>query len=224
VTTATRPPRAILFDWDGTLVDNWPVIHGALNDTLVAFGHAPWTMAETMERVSRSQRDSFPIIFGARWEAARDRFYARFAERHLADLAVLPGAPELLEAIAEAGIWMGVVSNKRGDFLRHEVAHLRWTHLFGSVIGATDAAEDKPSAAPVRLALQPSGVASGPEVWFVGDSATDLQTARNAECTALLVRQPGGNPQALPPGLSADITVDGLEHLAALVRGRQQSI
>ena len=31
---AAGNPRVVLFDWDGTLVDNWPVIHGALNDTL----------------------------------------------------------------------------------------------------------------------------------------------------------------------------------------------
>ena len=68
-----NPPKAILFDWDGTLVDNWPVIHAALNETLISFGHRPWTLAETMERVSRSQRDSFPLIFGDRWEAARER-------------------------------------------------------------------------------------------------------------------------------------------------------
>ena len=37
------PPRAILFDWDNTLADNWAAIHGAMNATLVAMGQAPWT-------------------------------------------------------------------------------------------------------------------------------------------------------------------------------------
>ena len=31
---APPPPRAILFDWDNTLADNWAAIHGAMNVTL----------------------------------------------------------------------------------------------------------------------------------------------------------------------------------------------
>lgn len=219
-----QPPRAVLFDWDGTLVDNWPVIHQALNETLIAFDLAPWTMAETMERISRSQRDSFPLIFGERWEAARDLFYRRFAACHLPALEVLDGARDLLDFLAEAGIWMGVVSNKRGDFLRREAKHLGWSGFFGGIVGANDAIEDKPSAAPVLLALADARIAPGPDLWFVGDSATDVQTARNAGCIAVLVRQPGANPTPLPAGLSADLVVDGLEKLAGLVRVRRQSI
>lgn len=217
-------PRALLFDWDGTLVDNWPVIHRALNDTLVHFNREPWTLAETMERISRSQRDSFPLLFGDKWEAARDRFYQRFTERHLRDLVVLPGAAALLEALSVGGLWMGVVSNKRGDFLRRESTHLRWDHFFGRIVGANDALEDKPSAAPVRLVLEGTPLELNREIWFIGDSATDVQTAHNAGCTAVLVNQPGGNPTPLPEKLKPHFSLDGLPALGDLVRSRLQSI
>ena len=48
-------PRAVLFDWDNTLVDNWPTIHDALNATFEAMGHPTWTLAETRERVRASR-------------------------------------------------------------------------------------------------------------------------------------------------------------------------
>ena len=217
-------PAAILFDWDGTLIDNWPVIRLALNDTLVAWGREPWSMQEVMERVSKSQRDSFPILFGDEWEAARDHFYARFEEHHLSGLELLPEVVETLDALQVLGIWMGVVSNKRGDFLRKEVAHLGWGGYFGGVIGANDAAQDKPAADPVHLVLNGTGHAAGDAIWFVGDSATDMQTARNAGCTAILVRHPGANPTPLPEGLAADVTVDRLGQIAALARRRRTSI
>ena len=51
-----RRPRAILFDWDNTLVDNWAVIHTALNAALTAMGHTPWTFADTKRRVRASAR------------------------------------------------------------------------------------------------------------------------------------------------------------------------
>ena len=222
--TAPPIPRAMLFDWDGTLVDNWPVIHRALNETLVEFGHTPWTLAETMERVSRSQRDSFPVIFGDRWEGARDGFYRRFAEHHVSALEVIPGATDLLRLLADFGVWLGVVSNKRGDFLRREAEHLRWDGYFGRIVGATDAVEDKPSAAPVKLALADTGFSPGREIWMVGDTATDVETARNAGCTAVLVRQPGGSPVPLPAGLSPDLVLEGLPALTGVVRSRRRSI
>ena len=41
--------------------------------------------------------------------------------------------------------------------------------------------------APVDLALEGSGIARGPAVWFVGDSPLDIDCARNAGCVAVLV-------------------------------------
>jgi len=51
-------PKALLFDWDNTLVNTWPAIHDANNYTLVAMGHEPWTFEETLQRVRKSMRDS----------------------------------------------------------------------------------------------------------------------------------------------------------------------
>lgn len=221
---AVAAPRAILFDWDGTLIDNWPVIRLALNDTLVAWGREPWTMQEVMERVSKSQRDSFPLLFGDDWEAARDHFYARFEEHHLTGLELLPGVVATLDALAEAGVWLGVVSNKRGDFLRKEVAHLGWNGYFGGIVGANDAVRDKPAADPVHLVLAGTGHAIDRTIWFVGDSATDVQTADAAGCTSILIRHPGANPTPLPEGLKADVTVETLGQIAALAARRRTSI
>ena len=68
-------PRAIIFDWDNTLVDSWHGIRQALNATLVKFGLEPWTMDQVHARVRKSLRDSFPGLFGERWEEAGAFFY-----------------------------------------------------------------------------------------------------------------------------------------------------
>lgn len=221
MTQAPVAPRALLLDWDGTLVDNWPVIHGAINETLVAFGQRPWTLPEAMEKISQSQRDSFPRLFGEDWEAARDLFYRSFEERHLEELVPLPGAGQMLASLGSTGLLMTVVSNKRGDYLRREVAHLGWDGYFHSIVGATDAEADKPDRAPAVLALRGSGIPLGKDVWMVGDSATDVRTARNAGCTAALVRYAGASPVALPQGLEPDMVFDDLPALTAVVRQRR---
>lgn len=181
-------PSAVLFDWDNTLVDSWDSIHWALNQTLDAMGHPPWDMAETRRRVALSLRDSFPALFGERWQEARQIYYDSFAEIHLAHLKPLPGAPNILERLYKAGIPMGVISNKSGPFIRKEVAHLGWTSYFKHLMGAGDAEADKPSDLPVRLTLGVIGVPADANVWFIGDAPVDMECAANAGIRGLVVR------------------------------------
>jgi phosphoglycolate phosphatase len=185
----TRPPRAVLFDWDNTLVDSWATIHEAMNTTLRAMAHPEWTLDETRERVRKSLREAFPEMFGNRWEDARAIFYNRFREIHLALLTVCTGADDLVKVLATSGSYLGVVSNKSGEYLRREAHHLGWDRLFGRLVGATDAARDKPAVEPVTMALAGSGVAPGADVWFVGDTDIDLECAHNSGLTPILVRE-----------------------------------
>jgi phosphoglycolate phosphatase len=213
---ATRP-RAILFDWDNTLVDNWAAIADALNTVFAAFDKPTWTVEETKARVRQSLRDSFPTMFGARWEEARDMFYARFGARHIELLSPVPGAGELIAELAGTGTYLGIVSNKNGVLLRREAEHLGWSRYFGRIVGAADAPRDKPAAEPVAMALEPGGVAPGREVWFVGDSGIDMQCARAAGCVPVLIAAAVTNRdefQAFPP----EITVANLNRLGALLR------
>ncbi len=130
MTVSLPAPRAILFDWDNTLVDNWGAIHEALNLTLAAMGHPTWTYDETRLRVQRSLRDSFPQMFGERWPEARDLYYQSFSDVHLQTLRPMPGAAELLKELAASGLYLAVVSNKTGKFLRLEARAARMGRPF----------------------------------------------------------------------------------------------
>jgi phosphoglycolate phosphatase len=189
--TGDRPPlpRAVLLDWDNTLVDTWPVIHDAMNTTFAAMDRPLWTYDETRRNVRRSMRETFPEMFGEKWQAARDIFYRRFRAIHLDKLKICPGAEELLGALSSRGLYLGVVSNKRGEHLRREAAHLGWERYFARLVGANDAARDKPAPEVVDLALSGSGIGAGGEVWFVGDTGIDLECAYNAGCVPVLLRE-----------------------------------
>ena len=180
-------PRAIVFDWDNTLVDTWETTHQALNMALIAMGHTPWTLSEHKARVRLSLRDSFSVMFKERWEEARKIYLDAFRAVHLERLTALPGIVELLDELQGRGYYLAVVSNKTGSILRREAEHLGWSRYFGRIVGATDAAADKPDAAPVHLALTGSGIAAGRDVWLVGDTAIDMQCALNAGCRPVLL-------------------------------------
>lgn len=215
--TGLSLPKAVLFDWDNTLVDTWATIHDAMNTTLAAMDHPSWTADETRDRVRRSLREAFPDMFGERWEEARDIFYRRFREIHLQTLEIRPGAEDLIRALAGQGVYLGVVSNKSGDHLRREATHLGWDGYFGEIVGATDASRDKPAVEPVEMALKGSGIGPGPAVWFVGDTWIDMECAQNADCVAILVSETppdGVEFEKFPP----DSHFHDCERLAALVR------
>ncbi len=181
-------PRAILFDWDNTLVDGWGVIRDSLNAALCHMGQPAWSLEETKARVRASLRDSFPSMFGARWREAMAIFYDHFEANHLAALRPIEGAGDMLAAVSDRRIYLAVVSNKTGRYLRREAEHLGWSGLFGRLVGAGDAARDKPAAEPVHLALAGSGIAPGPQVWLVGDADVDIDCAVNTGCYPVLLR------------------------------------
>ncbi len=182
-------PKAVVFDWDNTLVDSWTTIHAALEVTFNAMGHVPWTLQETRDRVRYSMRESFPKLFGDDWERAGEIFYEAFERLHLERLTPTSGASDMLRTFHDAGLCLAVVSNKTGRYLREEATHLGWDGYFHNIVGAGDAARDKPAEDPIHMALAGSDIAAGPAVWFVGDSDVDMEIAHRTNCVPVLVRR-----------------------------------
>lgn len=180
-------PQAILFDWDNTLVDTWPLIHRALNIAQNHFGLQAWSLEEVQSKAKKSMRDSFPELFGAHAEEAGQIYQRSYREMHL-EIPPINGAEETLARIAEAGIYCAAVSNKQAPSLREEIGYLGWNAYFNKAVGSGDAARDKPSPDPAIMALEGSDVQAnnGQVIWFVGDTGVDLECASHIGAVAVL--------------------------------------
>ncbi|MBS0517355.1 MAG: HAD family hydrolase [Proteobacteria bacterium] len=199
-------PRAILFDWDNTLVNTWPTIIECYRDTFAAMGLPPWTAQEVRDRAHGSLRDAFPRLFGERAAEAERVFYETFHRIHLERLEPLPGAEDLLAKARSIGCYVAIVSNKVGDNLRTEVTHLGWDRWIARAVGARDAKRDKPAPDPIYMALDGTGIAPDQDVWMVGDTPADLRCAHAAGCFPVLfggVRQISERQEEFPPRLHA---------------------
>ncbi len=187
VTSTKINPQAVLFDWDNTLVNTWPVIHRALHDTFVEYEKQPWSLEQVQQRVSRSMRDSFPELFGDDWQRAGEIYQANYREFSNAMLQPLAGAEAVLQKLLANGVFVAVVSNKLGNTLRREVEYLGWGKYFSAVVGSLDAARDKPHADPAEMALADyKGERIKEKIWLVGDSVVDLQCAHACEIMPIL--------------------------------------
>lgn len=160
-------------------------------------------LLETMQRFF-PQGD--PELFDAVAEAYRARWRADFKDR----VALLPGAKEAVRTLADAGYLIGVATAKSRVGLERE---LRATGLDG-VFHATRTVDEAPSKPAPGMLLQlfdELGVFAR-EAIMVGDTAWDLQMARNAGCGGVGVLT-GGHSRAQ---LEAAAALDCLDSVAEL--------
>ena len=175
-------PKAVLFDWDSTLVDSLPLVHAALNHTLIKYNSSPWSIEDTKIKIHQSFRDHFPTLFPENWAEVVKAFRNHYLEINI-DLKPFPVAVEVLQLLKERGIYTALISNKRGDILRDELTRLNLQDYFGKVIGSEDLSQDKPHPITVQAALESTDIIPDHHpVWFVGDSVTDMETAYNTNC------------------------------------------
>ena len=181
-------PKAIIFDWDNTLVDSWPLIHFAMNETLHEMGMEIWSLAESKQKMHRSGREMFPDIFGKNWKKAAEFYKNSYRAHHLDKMEFFPGAVELVDFLFQQEIPLFVVSNKTGEALRLEAENLKIANKFQEIIGAGDAKFDKPHPHPVNLALKYSDLDPKKDlIWFIGDSIVDVECAINSHCQPIFV-------------------------------------
>jgi phosphoglycolate phosphatase len=172
----THPPKTIVFDLDGTLVDSLPDIIASFQHGFACLGLPAPTDAEVR-----------PLI-GHPLEA----MYAHFAPEHGPRLCTLyrehyalnfvnrsrpfPGVVELLRTLRERGYKLAVATTKRTDMARRFVEALGLTPALDHVQG-TDGFPHKPAPDVIHRAL---GALEAQGLWMVGDTTHDIQAGQAA--------------------------------------------
>lgn len=188
--------RAVLLDLDGTLVDSAPELAVAVNRVRQAFGLPEVSLESVRDWVGEgvdvllrsALRGSVDLELDV---DARRRARSVFNESYAAVLGTsavpCPGVPEGLEQLHAAGMPLACVTNKPEQFARLLLESLGLLSPFGVIAGGDSTEALKPDAAPVRFAAGRLGVEVG-NCLLVGDSAIDVETARNAGCPVWCVR------------------------------------
>ncbi len=180
-------PGVIFFDWDGTLADSYKFLENAHNHIRRALGLSPFVGEEFKGYFGHPREKLYAELYGHEIEKAKELFSAYVRANHVKHLKPMPGAADLLAACAGLGIEMGIISNKKSEFLKLEIETFGWQGYFKSVMGAGDAGEDKPSAAPLIKSAAILSCGSMEKVWYMGDTDVDLQCAQNAACASVFL-------------------------------------
>jgi phosphoglycolate phosphatase len=217
-----RPYPVFLFDLDGTLVDSAPDIAGALNAALAAAGHAGVDEATTRNWVGSGSRILLERALthrGANAQIADEplmaRLQARFIDHYRAHIAdrsrPYDGVVDTLQRLRARGARLAVVTNKFEALSRQLLEALCMRDYFAAVIGGDTLPQRKPDARPALHACALLRCTPA-DALFVGDSLTDVETARAAGCPVVCVRD-GYNHGTNAEQLGADAVIDSLIEL-----------
>ena len=205
-----KKPTAIIFDWDNTLVDTWPLIQKAINVTLEKYSKPIWTIEKVRDNIHKSMRDYFPEIFKDNWQEAGEIYRNAYNAINIEQIQLLPSALELIKTIKDAEILQFLVSNKIGTTLRKEVKKLQIEQYFFSAIGALDADFDKPHTSAIDLALMLSDIDLQKDcIWFVGDTISDVECAYNIGCHPIIF---GHSSHKISNSISQEILKNGFNN------------
>ncbi len=194
--------RAVLFDWDGTIVDSLGTILGAMGRAFAAHDLPPPDRAVLRELIGLRLDEIMVALHptgsageqSALVESYRHFFHAAMDDPELAE-DLFPGAREGLARLDAAGFRLGVVTGKSLRGLRHALARYELESVF-LTLQTPDDNPGKPHPGMVWRALDELGMGPAQAV-VVGDTAFDLQMARSAGVTALGVAWGNHSPAEL---------------------------
>ena len=185
--SALRLPDAVFWDWDGTLTDSYEFLNDAHNHTLQALGFPLFKDGEYRNYFGHPRDVLYPAIYKDKAAQAVDIFGAYVIENSH-KVKTVEGAEEILGFFHERNMPMGIVSNKKANLIQEEIKHLGWEHFFSVLVGSGDADTDKPSSAPLILALEKAKIdRENNNIWYIGDTENDLACAQNAGCMSLFM-------------------------------------
>lgn len=217
---------ALIFDLDGTLVDTAPDLLGATNAVLASQGRAAIDPASLRHMVGFGARSLITQAMQATGAPARDEdmpglvghFLGHYRD-HIADFSrPFPAVEDTLRRLRADGMRLGVLTNKPIDLTRLLLERLGMAELFAAVYGAGSRAYTKPDPRIFQDVVKDVfAEQAGGHAVMVGDSITDLATARAANAPCILVSY-GYTPDPAS-GLGADLVIDDFAALpGALAR------
>jgi len=213
------PQPSLIFDLDGTLVDTAPDLLGATNEVLRSQGRAtvdPATLRHMVGFGARSLIEQAMAATGAPVEASTlpglvDVFLEHY-RAHIADESVaFPGVEQTLERLLAEGRRLAVLTNKPQEMADLLLQALNLDRFFPVVYGAGRMSYVKPDARIFHDVVRELGGEPG---IMIGDSITDVATARAAKAPVILVSY-GYTPEPAHT-LGGDAVTDDFAQIPAL--------
>jgi phosphoglycolate phosphatase len=214
--------RAVIFDLDGTLVDSLPDVLNALNGVLNDVGRRPVTITEGKLMVGGGAEPLIERAFGLTGDPVApedipiyvDAFAVNYQATPVRYTTIFDGVIPALEDLAARGYRLGICTNKPHDSAITVLKALGLDRHFSSCIGKAARPFNKPDRRHYDAVADELGVTPDNSL-YIGDSETDVETARNAGVPIVLV--PFGYSRKPAAELGGDRLIGHFSELTAVV-------
>jgi len=180
---------AVLFDFDGTLVDTTEMIHqGMRHAASTVLGRDDIPRETLLANVGQPLPRQMEIIDYEKSELLLEAYRQHHEENHDALIREFPGVEVSLSRLRSAGIKVAVVTSKRQisvDMALKNFPDLR--NVVDRFVTMEDTTEHKPHPEPLLRGLELLGGVPKGEAAYVGDSPFDVEAARAAGLTSVAV-------------------------------------
>jgi len=212
-----------VFDLDGTLADTAGDLVGTLNVILKQEGLAPLPVSKARDMIGAGARALIQRGFEAAGKeltpAYLDELFRQFMIHYGENICVqtrlYPGAAEALDRLEQAGFILAVCTNKVEEHSVKLLHELGIGHRFAANCGRDTFPYFKPDPRHLTLTIERAGGSPARAV-MIGDSRTDIVTARNAGIPAIAV--PFGYTDVPVRELGPDLVVGHFDELFPAVK------
>lgn len=182
--------KAMFCDLDGTILDTLDDLVTAVNTALKDNGFPIRSKREVRSYLGYGSdyliKEALPKdVSEEQFEKVYKQYKAYYKINNAIDTVPYPGVIELLNKVKQSGMKLAVVTNKPQE-IADILANSYFPGLFEFVLGQSDKYKIKPDPEIVMLALSKLDL-KVEDVFFVGDSLVDMQTAINAKMDYALV-------------------------------------
>jgi phosphoglycolate phosphatase len=197
------PYRAVVFDWDGTLVDSTTLIAESILHAADVVGVPVPDRGLAAHVIGLGMADALARVVPDLPPALVPRFVGHFQQRYRqgeGEIRFFAGARQLLEALQARGVLLAVATGKSHAGLERSLQMGGLEGVFAATRCA-DQTEPKPHPAMLHALSDALGLASH-ELLMIGDTSHDLQMAAAAGVDAVGVAygaHPRGELERLRP-------------------------
>ncbi len=174
----------VIFDFDGTVVDTGEGILKSLQYSFQQMNHEVPDMSDLKKFIGPPIHYSYTHYYGISEDEVGmyiKKYRERYTEKGIYECALYEGFLELIYALKEKGVKIGIASSKPQRLIYAVADYLKITDLFDAIVGVKiDDSNHSTKTGLVLESMDMLGATDKSKVLMVGDRLYDIDGARGA--------------------------------------------